>query len=620
MHIDSTGKYYLSAINRCGTGSDTINIDSLFKRTLDLGNDTVICLGDSMILDISDTSATYLWNDGFKKAKRVIDSTGIYWGESSNLCGTIRDTISIEVLAPPTIDLGKDRRLCKSRGEYVIFGELAASKHSYYTWSNGLKGPNTYRLLSYNSGVFWVEEKNKCGAAYDTITITADLNIPRLFGLDSVVCLGDTVLLKPLVKVDNYKWSNGKTDSVIKVFQAGSYWLEASNGCGKKRDTIEYILREIPNIGLPSDTIICNGDSATLEVKSPNTNFLWSTGSKVSLIRASKTGLYWVNASNICGSDRDSVKIDVDQIPIVSLPSDTILCNNDHFFIEANAIFARTYLWNTGNLTSKQNIRKGGRYSVTAINKCGTDTAQIWIDHELTPDPKLISDTLICQGDRIELRTHVPPEILAYSHVKWNNKFDSKELYVERAGWYKVDVSNRCGVGSDEIEVKVRSLPRIRTAKDTIVCDNVIEYDNTNTNYTFLWQDGSTAKRYKINSPGEYSVEMWDELGCYSSARFVVRQCPSEMWAPNAFSPNYDELNESFRVYKDGIKDFEIEIYDRWNKLVFSSTDITEGWEGTVENDDNRPCVQGMYIWKVKFKEIENNQQQIIMGEVNLVR
>ena len=113
---------------------------------------------------------------------------------------------------------------------------------------------------------------------------------------------------------------------------------------------------------------------------------------------------------------------------------------------------------------------------------------------------------------------------------------------------------------------------------------------------------------------------MWDELGCYSSARFKVRQCPSEMWAPNAFSPNYDELNESFRVYKDGIKDFEIEIYDRWNKLVFSSTNINEGWEGTVENDDNRPCVQGMYIWKVKFKEIENNQQQIIMGEVNLMR
>ena len=620
-HIDSTGKYYLSATNRCGTGSDTIIVDSLFKRSLDLGNDTVICLGDSLLFDISDTSATYLWNDGYKKANRTIKTTGAYWGESKNFCGTIRDSINIEVLAPPTIDIGKDRKICKSKSEYAIFGETAANKHSYYTWSNGLKGPNTYRILSYNSGTFWVEEKNKCGVAYDTLIVIAETTIPRLFGLDSVVCKGDTVMLKPLhTQLSTYLWSTSSTDSVIPVYDAGSYWLEGKNACGTKRDTIDFILREVPVISLPNDTIICFGDRATLEVKTPNATYLWNTGSVISRIFASTTGLYWVQASNVCGMDRDSVKIEVDKIPVVSLPADTLLCNQDNFFIEATSASARTYLWNTGNLTNKQNIRKGGKYTVKGINKCGEGTAEIMIEHELTPNPKLSNDTTICQGDRIELRTHVDPEILAYSHVKWNNKYDTKELYVERAGWYTAEVSNRCGTGTSRMELKVQGLPRIKTTKDTIVCDNVLEYDNTSTGYTFLWQDGSTTPRYRINSPGEYSVEMWDELGCYSSARFKVRQCPSEMWAPNAFSPNYDELNESFRVYKDGIKDFEIEIYDRWNKLVFSSTNINEGWEGTVDNDDNRPCAQGMYIWKVKFKEIENNQQQIIMGEVNLVR
>jgi len=619
--IDTAGKYYYWATNRCGTGSDTIIVDSLFKRSLDLGNDTVICLGDSLLFDISDTSATYLWNDGYKKANRTIKTTGAYWGESKNFCGTIRDSINIEVLAPPTIDIGKDRKICKSKSEYAIFGETAANKHSYYTWSNGLKGPNTYRILSYNSGTFWVEEKNKCGVAYDTLIVIAETTIPRLFGLDSVVCKGDTVMLKPLhTQLSTYLWSTSSTDSVIPVYDAGSYWLEGKNACGTKRDTIDFILREVPVISLPNDTIICFGDRATLEVKTPNATYLWNTGSVISRIFASTTGLYWVQASNVCGMDRDSVKIEVDKIPVVSLPADTLLCNQDNFFIEATSASARTYLWNTGNLTNKQNIRKGGKYTVKGINKCGEGTAEIMIEHELTPNPKLSNDTTICQGDRIELRTHVDPEILAYSHVKWNNKYDTKELYVERAGWYTAEVSNRCGTGTSRMELKVQGLPRIKTTKDTIVCDNVLEYDNTSTGYTFLWQDGSTTPRYRINSPGEYSVEMWDELGCYSSARFKVRQCPSEMWAPNAFSPNYDELNESFRVYKDGIKDFEIEIYDRWNKLVFSSTNINEGWEGTVDNDDNRPCAQGMYIWKVKFKEIENNQQQIIMGEVNLVR
>ena len=619
MHIDSTGKFYLSATNRCGTGSDTINIDSLFKRTLDLGNDTVICLGDSLVFDISDTSATYLWSDGYKKPNRVIDSTDVYWAQSTNLCGTIRDTISIEVLAPPKIDLGMDKSLCKSKSQYAIFGDNGVSKYSYYTWSNGLKGPGTYRIITYNAGTFWVEEKNKCGVAMDTINILADVTIPPFFGRDSVVCLGDTITLRPRIKLKSELWSTGSKDSSIRIYQGGTYWLRASNSCGKRLDTINYVLREVPQIGLPSDSIICIGDSATLEVKSPNTNFLWSTGATVSLIWASKTGVYWVRASNVCGTDIDTVKIEVDGPAEVSLQRDTFICNTDQIIITAKHKYARTFLWNTGNLTDKQNINRGGRYRVMAINKCGVDSASIEIDHEYTPVPNLGPDTTICQGDKIELRTQIAPELLSYSQVKWNGKYDSKELYVDRSGFYKVVVSNRCGVGEDEMEVKVRGLPRIK-AKDTIVCDNIIEYDNTNTSYEFLWQDGSTSKRYRIKSPGDYSVEMWDELGCYSSVRFVVRQCPSEMWSPSAFSPNYDELNESFRVYKDGIYAFEIEIYDRWNKLVFQSNDINKGWQGTVENDPSRVCAQGMYIWKVKFREEENNQLQIVIGEVSLVR
>ncbi|MCB0482591.1 MAG: hypothetical protein KDC83_14275, partial [Flavobacteriales bacterium] len=61
--IDSTGKYWATAWNRCGSSTDTVRIDSLFKRSLDLGPDTVICRNDSFMLDISDTAATYLWQD-----------------------------------------------------------------------------------------------------------------------------------------------------------------------------------------------------------------------------------------------------------------------------------------------------------------------------------------------------------------------------------------------------------------------------------------------------------------------------------------------------------------------------------------------------------------------------
>ena len=125
---------------------------------------------------------------------------------------------------------------------------------------------------------------------------------------------------------------------------------------------------------------------------------------------------------------------------------------------------------------------------------------------------------------------------------------------------------------------------------------------------------------YVIGKTGEYLVKISDSDGCIGYERFEVGICPTPLWAPNTFTPNTDNLNEGFRAYKDQVYSFEIEIYDRWNKIMFKSNDITEGWNGNVNNEEGRVCAQGLYIWKIKFKEIENNQSQIVIGEVNLLR
>ena len=61
-------------------------------------------------------------------------------------------------------------------------------------------------------------------------------------------------------------------------------------------------------------------------------------------------------------------------------------------------------------------------------------------------------------------------------------------------------------------------------------------------------------------------------------------------------------------------------IYDRWNKLVYEGFDVSEGWNGSVNNEPDRECAQGMYIYKIQFREQDNKQLQIIVGEVNLLR
>ena len=112
---------------------------------------------------------------------------------------------------------------------------------------------------------------------------------------------------------------------------------------------------------------------------------------------------------------------------------------------------------------------------------------------------------------------------------------------------------------------------------------------------------------------------MIDEVGCAGSEYFSVKECSSELYAPTGFTPNNNAINEGFRVYKTEIYDFHIIIVNRWNQIVFESNEITEEWYGTNQKNGTK-CPIGVYLWKVSFKEIQNDQEQVVIGEVNIIR
>jgi gliding motility-associated-like protein len=614
--IDSAGTYWVEAKNRCGVGSDTIKIDSLFKRSLYLGPDTVICHGDSILLNAKDTAAKYTWITGDTTPTIWADSTRYYSVTVTNVCGTVNDNILVRALKPPETNAGPDTGYCF--GGVLFVGEDQPSYLSAYRWNNGY---TTYKTRAGGTGWYTVKETNMCGSDSDSVYVQLHRPLGQLFGSDSILCEGDTVKLDPHTDGGECLWQDMSTDTTYTVKQDGWYWLRVKNYCGTYLDSIYFEKKVEPDIEfVVNDTIICQGDSVTLEVKDSNATFRWNTGATVSRIWAKSSGTYWVEATTECGVDRDTVRVDVDQPPVITLPGDTILCDKNYFSITATGQHLRSMYWNTGNLTATQSIERGMEYWVAGINICGADTARILVDQKYTPYPEIGNDTIICFGDRVELKTHVPEHILNDNvYVIWNEKYETQELYVEREGYYRVEVRNVCGVGRDTAQVEVRTLPKLNL-KDTIVCDNTLDYDYREKGYKLLWQDGSEESRYRITVPGEYSVIMEDDLGCVSSERFEVRQCPSEIWIPNAFTPNRDGKNETFRIYKDGIYDYQIQIVDRWNKEVYFSNDINEGWDGNVNNQEGRKCAQGTYVYKVQFREKENKQLQIIVGEVNLLR
>ena len=82
-------------VNNCTT-TDTIIASYIPLPTLDLGNDTTLCQGETLTLNATTANATYLWQDNSANPTFHADQQSTYWVEVNNYCGTNTDTLTIE--------------------------------------------------------------------------------------------------------------------------------------------------------------------------------------------------------------------------------------------------------------------------------------------------------------------------------------------------------------------------------------------------------------------------------------------------------------------------------------------------------------------------------------------
>lgn len=107
-----------------------------------------------------------------------------------------------------------------------------------------------------------------------------------------------------------------------------------------------------------------------------------------------------------------------------------------------------------------------------------------------------------------------------------------------------------------------------------------------------------------------------DEFGCENSFTKEVEVEGSYFFAPNAFTPNGDGVNDIFLPVVEDAQQFEMIIFDRYGGVVFRSNQSTMGWDGTANNS---PAPVGVYSYRVIFRGAtgENSTKQ---GTINLLR
>jgi|GEM_PF-2701565 len=143
-------------------------------------------------------------------------------------------------------------------------------------------------------------------------------------------------------------------------------------------------------------------------------------------------------------------------------------------------------------------------------------------------------------------------------------------------------------------------------------------------NYTFLWIPAEglsctdcAAPVAEINAPTQYILTVLDDTGCSASDTVLVDYLfTKSFYIPSAFSPNGDLINDLFRPVMAGVSSGKMAIYNRWGQLVYESTDLEKGWDGTVQADAADIEVY-LYIITVVFNDASIKD---FKGNVTLVR
>lgn len=90
-----------------------------------------------------------------------------------------------------------------------------------------------------------------------------------------------------------------------------------------------------------------------------------------------------------------------------------------------------------------------------------------------------------------------------------------------------------------------------------------------------------------------------------------------DFFLPNAFSPNGDGHNDIFRPRNNCIKDIDMKIFNRWGNLVFETTDLTQGWDGSTPKGKNGN--EGVYAYELSAKLFDGTDI-IKRGTVTLLK
>lgn len=604
---DQPGTYWVEATNGSCPVRDSVVISYVDAGAVNLGNDTIVCDSDRLLLDAGIAGVNYSWQDNSEEQTLEATASGQYFVEIEISGCTASDTINVTFPDLPMLDVVSGYEECLGTTFQLTTMTMADS----YTWSNGQTGPD---FSTDAAGPYTLD------ARIGTCTISQNFEVTFL--APPVVELGnDTVLCTaPSLQLDAGQtgtWQDGSSRATFTVTTSGQYFVEVTNGACVVSDTINVNFADQNAVDLEDTYSRCEDETFNFTSMAGADSFSWSNGQSGPSFSTDVAGPYQLEA--VFGTCTVIADFTVDFLapPVVELGPDTAACTGTPVVLNAG----QTGIWQDGTEAATFTVNTAGRYRVAVSNAGCTTEDSLEVSFLALPDFSLGDDQSGCEGDL--LTVNVPAGL---GQIRWND--DSTNLRRDFADsgirWVDITDGNGC-VARDSVSLSISPLPVLELGPDTTACDDV-RFTLTPTAGAGLifWPNGLTGPEFEVTEPGRI-IAVIDNEGCINrdTVNVQFRECVYfQAYLPNAFSPNFDGINDDFSPGFDEeleILSYKLQVFSRWGDQLFVTEDLDTPWEGTARGQVMDVGVY-LYVIEVTYRDDRGMGSEVLSGDVMLLR
>jgi gliding motility-associated-like protein len=583
------------------------------------GPDQSVCLGQPIYLNgtITSTSNSHSWqaivppgmtppatasfspNFSSLTPTVTVNQPGIYkfiHREISTVCGTVRDTVVVTVTDLTVIPVPTSPSCGGYSDGSITINSVGAIEYSF---DNGTTWQASNTQGGFPAGTYSVCARNAQGCTKcANVTIVDPVAVTIAACNDTLICENGTASLWASATggtTYDFHWSHTASllpNQDVSPATNTTYTVYATNesGCQSPEETIEVTIRPSLSATITPDQSVCPGYPGTITVTgsggigAPYT-YTWSSGQVQSGVSSSitespmNTTTYTVTVEDGCESTPYviSTQIIAYPLPVPQIAVDEpILCEPAYFTLTNMtdpAMTAGTFWW----ISDGQEFVNANEVQPDSLY-AGSYHVQLIV---VSPDGCIDSTTFY---DYLTVR----PKPIA--DFKWSpdpvTMFSTEVLLTNYS------------FGASTYEWTIESGSPSQSVSEDVVT---------------LFPDGQT---------GYYAVTLvsTSDLGCWDSVTRIIPVLPEVLiYAPNTFTPDGDEFNQSWRVYIEGIDtyDFELLIFNRWGELVWESHDVTAEWDGTYQG---KIMPAGTYSWTIRAKDMIDDEKFVWQGHVYINR